>query len=173
MSTVQADTPAPQGSDQAQQPPVDVVPPAPAPAQTGPAQAPVVQTPPATPAKGETPATVLDILEVDGILGKEVRSSTGENMGRIVDIIVNRSSQVRAAIIDFGGFLGVGSRKIAVDWTALHFASDGKLDRIILGLTRNEVRVAPEYKPGEQVVVLGPPQTAPLTAASPPSAPEK
>ena len=27
----------------------------------------------------------------------------------------------RAAIIDFGGFLGVGSRKIAVAWQALHF----------------------------------------------------
>ena len=42
-------------------------------------------------------------------------------MGRIVDVIVDRSGQVRAAIIDFGGFLGVGSRKIAVDWNALHF----------------------------------------------------
>ena len=42
-------------------------------------------------------------------------------MGRIVDVLVDRSGQVRAAIIDFGGFLGVGSRKIAVDWNALHF----------------------------------------------------
>ena len=40
-------------------------------------------------------------------------------MGRIVDVIVNRSGQVRAAIIDFGGFLGVGSRKVAVEWSAL------------------------------------------------------
>jgi hypothetical protein len=39
-----------------------------------------------------------------------------EDMGRIVDVIVDRSGQVRAAVIDFGGFLGVGSRKIAVDW---------------------------------------------------------
>ena len=29
-------------------------------------------------------------------------------MGRIVDIIVDRSGQVRAAVIDFGRFLGVG-----------------------------------------------------------------
>ena len=55
------------------------------------------------------------------MLGREVRSAADENMGRIVDVIVDRAGQVRAAIIDFGGFLGVGSRKIVVDWNALHF----------------------------------------------------
>ncbi len=42
-------------------------------------------------------------------------------MGHIVDVIVDRAGAVRAAVIDFGGFLGVGSRKIVVDWSALHF----------------------------------------------------
>jgi hypothetical protein len=55
-------------------------------------------------------ATILDPLTVQAVLGREVRSVTDENMGRIVDIIVDRSGQVRAAVIDFGGFLGVGSR---------------------------------------------------------------
>ncbi len=64
--------------------------------------------------------------EVEGILGREVRSTADENMGRIVDVLVDRSGQVRAAIIDFGGFLGVGSRKIAVDWKALHFPAAGQ-----------------------------------------------
>ena len=59
----------------------------------------------------------------EGILGKEVRSKADENMGRIVDVIVDRTGQVRAAVIDFGGFLGVGNRKIAVDWNALNFAA--------------------------------------------------
>ena len=46
-------------------------------------------------------------------------------MGRVVDIVVDSAGQVRAAVIDFGGFLGVGSRKIAVDWNALHFPPAG------------------------------------------------
>jgi hypothetical protein len=122
------------------------------------------------PVKGETPAAVLDGQEVNGILGREVRGSAGENMGRIIDVIVNREGQVRAAIVDFGGFLGVGSRKIAVDWRVLHFAPEGKLDRIVLSLSRNELRVAPEYRPGEQVVVLGAsPNTTVPTATVPPT----
>jgi hypothetical protein len=103
--------------------------------------------------------TVFDRQEVQGILGKEVRSGTDQNMGRIVDVIVDRSGQVRAAIIDFGGFLGVGNRKVAVAWNALRFPPDpndpNKVDRIRLDLTREQVQAAPEYKEDKPVVVLG------------------
>jgi PRC-barrel domain len=107
--------------------------------------------PPATPEM-----TVLAKHEVAGILGREVRSAADEDMGRVVDVLVDRAGQVRAAIIDFGGFLGVGSRKIAVDWNALHFPEPGKPgERIALELTRDQVKAAPEYKDGQPVVVLG------------------
>jgi hypothetical protein len=104
----------------------------------------------------EPTITVIDHQEVQGILGREVRSDANEKMGRIVDVIVDRSGQVRAAIIDFGGFLGVGSRKIAVAWNALRFLSDAKNgERIGLELTRDQVQGAPEYKEDKPVVVLG------------------
>ena len=97
--------------------------------------------------------------ELEGIMGKEVRSAAGENMGRIVDVVVDRAGQVRAAVIDFGGFLGVGNRKIAVAWNALRFPPDArdpkKVDRIGLDLTREQVQAAPEYKEDKPVVVLG------------------
>ena len=50
-------------------------------------------------------------------------------MGRIVDVIVDRAGAVRAAVIDFGGFLGVGSRKIVVDWNALRFGRGQQQER--------------------------------------------
>ncbi len=100
--------------------------------------------------------TILNKHEVEGVLGREVRSAANENMGRIVDVLVDRSGEVRAAIIDFGGFLGVGSRKIAVDWNALHFPPPGEPGgRIALELTRDQVKAAPEYREGKPVVVLG------------------
>jgi hypothetical protein len=117
--------------------------------------------PSATPPNGSVapavPAvTILNKHEVEGVLGREVLSTANENMGRIVDVLVDRDGQVRAAIIDFGGFLGVGSRKIAVDWGALHFPAPGKPDaRISLELTRDQVKSAPEYQDGKPVVVLG------------------
>jgi hypothetical protein len=81
---------------------------------------------------GGTPAMVLDDREVSAILGKGVRSNAGEDTGRIVDVIVGRDGRIHAAIIDFGGFLNIGTRKVAVDWSALDFAPMGKPGAITL-----------------------------------------
>lgn len=116
---------------------------------------PAAAAPPAMP-KATPEVTVLNTHEVEGVLGREVRDPANEDMGRIVDVLVNRAGTVRAAIIDFGGFLGVGSRKIAVDWNVLHFPPPGKPEAYItLELTRDQVKAAPEYKDGKPVVVLG------------------
>jgi hypothetical protein len=111
--------------------------------------------PPAPAATPPASMTILNNHEVEGILGREVVSTADENMGRIADVLVDRSGQVRAAIIDFGGFLGVGSRKIAVDWSALHFPQAKPDEKITLELTRDQVKAAPEYQEGKPVVVLG------------------
>jgi hypothetical protein len=122
-------------------------------------------TPSATPSPSATPkeeaapppsVTIIAPREAHGVLGRDVRSQTNEDMGHIVDVIVDRTGTVRAAVIDFGGFLGVGSRKIVVDWNALHFGSIAdKSDSITLELTKAQVAAAPEYKEDKPIVVLG------------------
>jgi hypothetical protein len=133
---------------QASQPPSDT-PQAPPPAEIPP-EVPV-------PAAKPTPSAVmLDPGDAQAILGKSVRSSAGEDMGRLVDVLVDRDGQPRAAIIDFGGFLGVGSRKIAVDWSMLKFMRDDKKQNVVtVELTKDQVKAAPEFKEGSAVVILG------------------
>jgi PRC-barrel domain len=115
-------------------------------------------TAPAAPKEGVPPpsVTIIGAADAHGVLGRDVRSAADEDMGRIVDVVVDRAGQVRAAVIDFGGFLGVGSRKIVVDWNALRFWRIGnKSDSISLELTKEQVRAAPEYKEDTPIVVLG------------------
>lgn len=123
------------------------------PAQAAPAApkepAPKESAPPAS-------VTVIAPKEAHGVLGRDVRSPADEDMGHVVDVLVDRTGTVRAAVIDFGGFLGVGSRKIVVDWNALHFGHvNDKGDSITLELTKAQVAAAPEYKEGTPIVVLG------------------
>ena len=124
---------------------------------TPPAQPPSTTTPP-TPKEPAPPpsVTIIGARDAHGVLGRDVRSPADEDMGHIVDVIVDRSGKVRAAVIDFGGFLGVGSRKIVVDWNALRFGGvNDKSDSITLELTKDQVRAAPEYKEDQPIVVLG------------------
>src|SRR5262249_1386009 len=122
-----------------------------------------------------TPAMVLNGQQVESILGKKVRSTAGDDMGRIIDIIADKTGQVRAAIVDFGGFLGVGNRQIAVDWKAIRFPADGKTDAVIVDLSKDPLRVARVHNPGEQMGVLGQHPAAPphpaAVASPPPPAP--
>lgn len=114
--------------------------------------------PPAAAEKHAPPpsVTIIGPKDARAVLGLDVRSPTNEDMGHIVDVIVDRTGKVRAAVIDFGGFLGVGSRKIVVDWNALHFGKvDKNSDAVTLELTKAQVAAAPEYKEDKPTVVLG------------------
>lgn len=113
---------------------------------------------PVTPKDAAPPpsVTIIGASDAHGVLGRDVLSAANEDMGRIVDVIVDRTGRVRAAVIDFGGFLGVGSRKIVVDWNALRFGKiTNKKDSITLELTKAQVAAAPEYKEDTPMVVLG------------------
>ena len=102
-----------------------------------------------------TDAKIFDKGEIQSILGKRVLSPSGKDMGQIVNVVVDHKGRPRAVVIDFGGFLGVGSRKIAVAWNALHFAPEGKTDRVTLDLKPDQLKAAPEYQEGKPVVVIG------------------
>ena len=96
------------------------------------------------------------------ILGHRVADPEGKDIGRLVDVLVGQDGQPQAAVIDFGGFLGVGSRKVAVQWSALHFAPSDPKHPITLELTSDQIKDTPEYK--------GPAKPAPVVA-SPPAQP--
>jgi len=132
---------------------------------SAPAQAEPEATPPAAAKKPEPPAPknleTLEPGEAIGLLGKKVRDAAGEDMGLVVDVLVDSDGRPRAAVIDFGGFLGVGTRKIAVDWRLLQLKPVDANPSVLLSLSRAEVQAAPEYKPssnpGQPVMVVGPP----------------
>ena len=100
------------------------------------------------------------------ILGKKVLAPNNKDVvGQIVDVLVDKNGKPSAAVIDVGGFLGVGSRKIAVDWQMLHFTPSNRDAPVTMSLTRAELQSAPEYKPsGVAAAVVVPPDTKPLHA---------
>jgi sporulation protein YlmC with PRC-barrel domain len=108
---------------------------------------------PTAPIVAQTPAGgVVNALErpmpvsVMSILGKEVKGPKGEDLGRVVDVLADASGRVRIAIIDFGGFMGVGDRRIAVDWPLLRFNPDGGDPSLLLSVGIEQLKAAREYK---------------------------
>src|SRR5690242_12807779 len=76
------------------------------------------------------------------LLGHSVKSVKGTVVGQITNVIVDQAGQPLAAVLDYGGFLGVGHRKIAVGWQVLQFTPDGTGD-IALTLTMDQLKAFP------------------------------
>ena len=166
-------TPAPQKVPEGQAPPaaaVNQLPPC-IPVQPKPhrkrrqhAQEPQGPEPP-SPAQTRTD-TVVDAqvgelrTSLTSILGKKVAGPKGEDLGRVVDVLTDAEGRVRVAIIDFGGFLGVGTRRIAVDWPLLRFNPNAGDKTLMLSVTREKLQSAPEYKDSTSPRVLVPPPAA-------------
>ncbi len=157
---------------------------APGPAQSGakrpappqppqPAQRPAAEQPPAKPAvpaaeqaKASPPPPenfeALPANQIIALMGTKVRGPKEEDMGLVVDVIVDRTGNPRALVIDFGGFLGVGSRKIAIDWRLVHFRPENRDAPVQLLLSHDQVQAAPVFDPSiEPLRIVGPPPAPP------------
>jgi hypothetical protein len=111
--------------------------------------------PAAPPAAARTPAAREELPREASqrIIGREVTGPSGDVVGRIVNVLLDDNGQPRAAVLDYGGFLGVGRRRVAVAWRTLRFSPE----IVRLELTRDQMRAFPDYKEGEPVVVAAPP----------------
>ncbi len=104
---------------------------------------------------GAEPAAAITVLHhPESELGKRVVGASGENAGRIVDVLADSTGQVRAAIVDYGGFLGIGSRKIAISWSDLRFAPEGSPNAVAVELPQERLARAPRVVPGQPVAIV-------------------
>src|SRR6202012_5169439 len=98
----------------------------------------------------------------EAILGQRVTDAEGKDIGRLVDVLVDGNGQPQAAGIDFGGFMGVGNRKIAVHWSALHFSPGDLKHKVALDMPPNQIKAAPEFlKPNKAACGVTPAEPAP------------
>jgi sporulation protein YlmC with PRC-barrel domain len=112
---------------------------------------------PSSPPPASVPAVQLAPAELTGLLGHAVVGGEGAELGRIVDLLVDNQGQVRAVVVDVGGFMGVGSRKVAVAWSALRFAAGEKGPVISILIPPDRIKSWADYIVGRPVSILGTP----------------
>jgi hypothetical protein len=82
------------------------------------------------------------------VLGRRVSDHGGQEIGRVVDVLIDGFGHPLAAVLDVGGYMGLGSRKVAVDWTLLRFTIAGDNTRVTVDLDGDIIAAAPELKEG-------------------------
>lgn len=78
------------------------------------------------------------------LIGASVTNDKNENIGKVDDIIID-NNRVMYAVVQVGGFLGVGSRLIAVPYDSLKIDDAGK--KVVLpGASKDELKKLAEFK---------------------------
>ena len=88
-----------------------------------------------------------DVIDTDALasrlIGFPVYSSAAadaENLGDINDIVIGDDGSVAAVIIGVGGFLGIGEKKVAVDYERLEWTiAEDDTERLVLEVTREQL----------------------------------
>lgn len=125
---------------------------------------PVVQPAPPPAAEPVVPPVVkaeqVAPVELTGLMGHAVVGAGGTELGRIVDLLADGQGRVRAVVVDVGGFMGVGSRKVAVAWSALRFAPGEKGPVMSIVIPPDRIMSWADYIVGRPVAILGVPDDA-------------
>jgi len=102
------------------------------------ARAPAAGVVAVAPAAGTFPAAT----DVEKFIGKDVYGANGEKVGELDNVLISPDGRVRAGIVEFGGFLGIGTNKVAVPWNQLQVTNH----RIVADVTKEQVRSMPRWE---------------------------
>lgn len=101
---------------------------------------------PANPGDGFVTQQTSDRL-ASRLIGLNIENPANENIGEIYDIVLTDTGAIKAYIVSVGGFLGIGTRHVAVDPKAVTLnRQDEKNWKATMKVTKDQLKTAPEYK---------------------------
>jgi sporulation protein YlmC with PRC-barrel domain len=71
-------------------------------------------------------------------------------IGEVVDVLVNPSGQIDAAIVGVGGFLGAGEKDVAVNFNQIKPTKKNDKTYLTLNTTKDALKNAPGFKYDKQ-----------------------
>lgn len=92
--------------------------------------------------------TEVDISTVsaDNLLGTTVYSVDDENVGSVADVLISEDGMIDAVVLDIGGFLGMGTKPVAIAFEDLLLRRDeNNTLYVYTGFSRAQLEGAPDY----------------------------
>jgi hypothetical protein len=82
------------------------------------------------------------------LIGLSLKGQNRERIGEIHDLVVDDQGQVKAALVDVGGFLGMGEKTVAIDWRQIRIDLADK--SAMVGMTKDQLTQLPKWTSDRQ-----------------------
>lgn len=133
-----------------------------------------------TPAAGAITGQTPDQWLATKFKGTAVVGPDDAKIGAVEDLLFDRTASVKAVIVGVGGFLGIGSKQVAIPLGQFQVVAgkDGSPDQLKLAMNKDQLATAPEFKPYEPPRAASNPPARPATSGSapmsrPPASPQQ
>lgn len=84
------------------------------------------------------------VLKASDLIGMNVQGTDGKKLGDIKDLVIDpEEGSVEYAVLEFGGFAGIGDKYFAVPWEALQFDQTNK--KLLLDVHKKDLKNAPGF----------------------------
>ncbi|HEV2675616.1 MAG TPA: PRC-barrel domain-containing protein [Aliidongia sp.] len=91
-----------------------------------------------------TPGSHARVIRAAKVQGTAVTNRANEDLGTIRDVVLDKyDGSVRYAVLEFGGFLGLGSKLFALPWELLSYEEG--VDAYVIGIDKEVLRQAPGF----------------------------
>jgi sporulation protein YlmC with PRC-barrel domain len=91
-----------------------------------------------------SPTRTHDVISSDKVEGTTVYNTAGEKLGSVDDLMIDKvSGQIRYAVLEFGGFLGMGTDRYPLPWNMLKY--DTAREGYVVPLDKTQLEQAPRY----------------------------
>jgi sporulation protein YlmC with PRC-barrel domain len=78
------------------------------------------------------------------IMGADVRNEKGDKVGKVEDILVSSDGTLSTAIIEVGGFVGMGGHKVAIPVQQFQMGDKSKIT--LPGATKDALKALPAFQ---------------------------
>lgn len=84
------------------------------------------------------------VLKASDLIGMNVQGTDGKNLGDIKDLVIDpEEGGIEYAVLEFGGFAGIGDKYFAVPWEALQLDETNK--NLSLDVHKKDLKNAPGF----------------------------
>ncbi len=83
------------------------------------------------------------------MIGVEVHNAAGDSVGKIDNLLIADGGTLKAVVLDVGGFLGIGSKHIAVEPGALVLRPGGDRFSAVLNMSKDAISAAQPFDPAQ------------------------
>ena len=92
-------------------------------------------------------ASRLPTAHFDRLIGLNIKNPADETIGEIYDVVLTDTNSVKAYLVSVGGFLGIGTRYVAIDPKSVSLKRQDERNWIAtMNVNKDQLRAAPEYK---------------------------